>query len=173
MVFYPDALRFKCLTWLPGYSSPKNYSLHYDDLTAGICLPFGGYCQEQPCWTCQRTSICSLYSSVQRPLKCHICSYRILLCQGTYYHGMGRTWMLYLISHIFKRYINECHKILILSTLTVDCPKSGPGQVQGYFCGPGPGPPCRVRRCTGPGPGPQRTGARGASPGPGPSYFFF
>ena len=53
----------------------------------------------------------------------------------------------------------------------LDCPKSSPGQVQGYFCGPGPGPPCRVRRCTGPGPGPQRTGARGAGPGPGPSLM--
>ena len=32
---------------------------------------------------------------------------------GTHYHGMGRS--LYLTSPIFKRYIDECHKILILS----------------------------------------------------------
>jgi len=33
--------------------------------------------------------------------------------QGTHYHGMGRS--LYLTSPIFKRHIDECHKILVLS----------------------------------------------------------
>jgi acyl transferase domain-containing protein len=33
--------------------------------------------------------------------------------QGTHYHGMGRS--LYLTSPVFKRNIDECHKILILS----------------------------------------------------------
>jgi acyl transferase domain-containing protein len=36
--------------------------------------------------------------------------------QGTYYRGMGR--MLYLTSHIFKRYIDECHEILVFSGFT-------------------------------------------------------
>ena len=38
--------------------------------------------------------------------------------------------------------------------LWIDCPRSGPGQVQGNFSGPGPGPLGLVHSPSGPGPGP-------------------
>ena len=61
--------------------------------------------------------------------------------QGTYYRGMGR--MLYLTSHIFKGYIDECHKILIFSgfvgivsliTANFTAGDSGETDPEGYQC---------------------------------------
>ena len=61
---------------------------------------------------------------------------------------------------------------------TLDCPRSGQGQVQGIFSGPEPGPPGLVQPLTGPGPGPHWTGSTRVGPGPGQVWtwtwlFFF
>lgn len=61
--------------------------------------------------------------------------------QGTYYRGMGQ--MLYLTSHVFKRYIDECHEILIfagftgilpLITANLTADNSGETDPEGYQC---------------------------------------
>ena len=57
--------------------------------------------------------------------------------------------------------------LVMIGVLQVDCPRSGPGQVQGFFSGPGPGPPGPVQLMTGPGPGPHWTGSTRVGPGPG------
>ena len=57
----------------------------------------------------------------------------------------------------------ECAKYL----LALDCPKSGPGQVQGIFSGLDPGPQGSVQSSAGPGPGPHWTRSTGVRPGSG------
>ena len=88
------------------YSDPKKYSLHYDS-TAGICLPFGG------------TTLLNLSTHEYLLLipKTSQVSYLLLLAKGRIIvEWVGCST---LISHIFKYYIDECHKILILSAFTV------------------------------------------------------
>lgn len=43
----------------------------------------------------------------------------------------------------------------------LDCPRSGPGQGQAFFSGPGPGPHLGVRARAGPGSAPGQQGKRG------------
>ena len=63
-----------------------------------------------------------------------------------------------------------------LTHSVVDCPRSGPGQVRGFFSGPEPGPPGPVQLMAGPdldltGPGPLGSGQVRARSEPGPSIL--
>ena len=74
----------------------------------------------------------------------------ILLLHGP--HCKQYTWFGYeggLESVVDERKRLEAEKTLESS---LDCPKSGPGQVRGIFSGPGPGPPRLVQSLAGPGP---------------------
>ena len=133
-----DALRSKYLTWLQDIPTQRIIDVAYTMTARRQVYPYRLAVTARNRAELVSALASAPFTRVSKDLSGVIF---IFTGQGKCYRGMGR--MLYLTSHIFKRYIDECHKILIFSgfagivsifTANLTADDSGATYAEGCHC---------------------------------------